>query len=1450
MVAILLAWLAMSTWSWKLWVIIGVGIIVFVRTLYYVTVSRYLRMASLLLAALLVSNVGGTAFQFFAQATEQNFLHFAYESSNPLATLFLTICFVTVVIADVVVKRIEASVDSDTRKKEKLSQQTSSASDGSVSVQNSPGAKVKITVPKDSPSISPDQTGKLIDTVHKQASVIDQLLTQRDFQVKMEFSPSSAQGTDMKYTHIDGNILGDKFQVALMTMQEAGGISSGTFSMPQDRSVISAITEVLQKLETVEDMAAEIREQLSIWNYDVALLISERLEKHLEEIHGSVCPRLLEYLYLIARVHVILAEKNSIISTKHLEIARSYLAQIDTHLSASPNPEIAANVYALRGSIENIVNGPDAALEFLANHDNPYGIRIRLAMHLKKHDPDGAIALIKGLPIHQQWCDLAVTAFVAAGRRDDALALVEWANEQNDRSKYPQCVVRFADASLAHALSIKDQGKNILPHNLSEDERIKVHEVLKDLDPVLSPIIERGSIDSGLAIAAIKIAWQAHHLLGHHDDVRALARLMSTRTPIPTDVARSVMSGYMSPPPDLPKRLREDHPHDLDANILAAVVESHMGEHTKAFEEAKKLLSLADTDEKKEELFKLFRELWQDLDGDAVKECEQIARPLIVHNPNLQAVFDAAQALRNGDGSAALEALDKHKAEDDSYWLQLRGNALMQQGRLEEAVDVFQLAAKKTGMPMLLHKTADLAFQAEKVAVAVECYEQLIMAQPDNLVARGNLASLYTFHLHDISKAAIQFRALYDAKPDNPVHTVNLAICLAQLYKPEESLALYKQACKIDNPDLLRAVLGRADLHLSMGDPDTACTSLQQFRDVLWDSPDFLLACMNTAYAAGEEEFADEAFNKLNELRSAGIVDENAFRLVHTDEALEIFKESIKAAEDRKKLIHTEMAKGRMPWVWAAQISGDAVYWAWRIRTQELDWLGESPVNRSSFTIYSTNGFHARETENGRRALLALECPPLGTPVVIDISALITIHRLGLLNKAADYFGEILVPQMYLETILEDGRKLVIHQRSRQRTAEEIGRHVATGTITMINRQKGVEDSLSVVDEYNDSDTHRYHLTDLMDPVYEAGLLDDLTYQRVSRVFKKSSSVDDKHPALAQLQDILVEILTLETLTSFGLLDTIAKFYRVHIASDSQVELKQRLDTIHFQEGTRRLHFDLWNQIRDDDHFRFVHAKIPREMREKGTSDKDLLAFLASFIAQEKSLPMLADDRSCQAMTLNEREGASHAAFGSDAFIVALSTSGRIDASDAAQAILKLIRWRYRFILPSNSILKTYAAQYRGNPPGLVLQEVAEYVHDCMRDTGLLGGSEKTDLKESIAMKLYLSWVILVSKWLVDVWADSDFKDETAAHLTKWCVQEFLPSLPRVVSGIEKARIGSLTARLMITHVLLAANFIDGGGHLSTAMEEIQTALKLSDNEYLRIVTDILNDIQKREPQS
>jgi hypothetical protein len=311
-----------------------------------------------------------------------------------------------------------------------------------------------------------------------------------------------------------------------------------------------------------------------------------------------------------------------------------------------------------------------------------------------------------------------------------------------------------------------------------------------------------------------------------------------------------------------------------------------------------------------------------------------------------------------------------------------------------------------------------------------------------------------------------------------------------------------------------------------------------------------------------------------------------------------------------------------------------------------------------------------------------------------------------------------------------------------------------------------------------------------------------------------------------------------------GLLDAVVRFYKVVVTPIARLEIRRRLEAIRDQEETLAWHFDLWNQIRDDGRFTFIHSAVPASMTAKRGDAKDHLSLLGCFAGQELGIPLLADDRVCQALALTNRPDVEHPAFGTDAFILALAESGQQDEAKAAECIRQLMQWRYRFVLPSAAILKALAAQYRMNPPGQALHEVAEYVHDCMRDTGLFGGPEKTTLKDSMATRLYLTWVTTTTDFLVEVWNDQSFTDESAKRLTDWSIQELLPSLPRVLHGQAKARFSALTARRLISQALLVLARIPQPRRAADAVKALKEALALPDDEYLRIVTEILNDTQ------
>ena len=539
-----------------------------------------------------------------------------------------------------------------------------------------------------------------------------------------------------------------------------------------------------------------------------------------------------------------------------------------------------------------------------------------------------------------------------------------------------------------------------------------------------------------------------------------------------------------------------------------------------------------------------------------------------------------------------------------------------------------------------------------------------------------------------------------------------------------------------------------------------------------------------------------------------------------------------------------------MPWVWAEQVSNNAIYWGWRTRTQEMDWIGDEPVNRAQFCIYATNGFHPGDSEFGKSLLLPLKCPPAGTKIVADISALITLDRLGLLAAMAEHFGAVLVPAGYLPSVLEDSRQMVLNQRSQQVRAEQIVKQVQADCIQVLEDASALAPPMPIVDEYEETDEHRYGLADLVSPMQSAGILSEAQYAAISRISAKPPAVDDAHPALEQHQEIMVNVATLETVACVGLLDTLAGFYQIRIAAQEHRGILQRLDSIAYQAETREWHLNMWRRLRADPRFRFVPHSVPEDMRGKDRDDKDCLPFLASFVAQESRVPLLVDDRACQAFTFNELADVPHAAFGTNAVTSALVDAGTLNAEESAAVMRKLMLWRYRFIVPPPEILKSLADQYRAHLPGVVLREVAAYVHDCMRDPGLFAGPEKTDMGDSMALRLYLTWTSTVAQFLILVWGDEGFDPEPAARLTTWSCEELLPSLPRAVDGRTKARVGEKAAQIFLGDVLLNMVNRIGEPRMADAMKAIKEGLRLTDDGYQRIVMGVLNDTARTAPDS
>jgi tetratricopeptide (TPR) repeat protein len=1027
------------------------------------------------------------------------------------------------------------------------------------------------------------------------------------------------------------------------------------------------------------------------------------------------------------------------------------------------------------------------------------------------------------------------------------LAPLEGQDVRKDLSQYydehDATLVGNAKRILDEVRDAHSASEFIIPSDISWEEREKLAGAIRSFDALIKRITHAGRPTADRDLMALTIGWHLSYLVRDVSTAECCLRLMNMWSPLPIDVGKGVATGYLKADTDLPSRLRTDHPTDYEAQLLAGIIQSERLDDPKgALPHVEKLVQSADTDDKKRELFKLFQQMWQTLPDPEADKCVQIARGVVAHDVRLTALLEAAVLLRGNKPDETIEVLDRNKAEKDTYWLQLRGNALIQKGETGAAVDHFFAAAKIMDDPMLLRKTADIAYNAKRHDVAVWCYERLAVIMPGNAVIHNNLAGIYICELHDYEKSIKHLRALHEIEPENQKHAFNLALGLANLFWPDESLKLFSELCESESPHL-HSVIARAQVYQGLGRPKDALSSLTPFKDRFWDEPDFLTAYMGVAYAAGDDEAAELTLPQMAKLQNEGKVPPEKFQAGVGDDFLEFFRKRIQEERDHAQNLHDEMLRGRMPWTWAEQGLKRGLYWGWWLRTRDLDWVKEKPAIKAQYCTYSTNQFHHGESEEGGRELIPIACPQRGRAVVGDISALITLHRLNLLDAAIEYFGEIMVPVAYLSTALADSHKLVVAQKSQQDSAELLLNYIRQERIAILPDK--FPSDMAIVDEYAKGEDHRYRLTDLVQPIHESGNMTSQARERLSKIERNPSSIDAEHPPLKLMQEILIDATTLLVLVNTKLVDAVMDCFCVHMSKDDHADLVGRLEGFRQQEQVRQWHMDLWTRLRKEPRVKFVPHTVPDDMRDVAEDPMDYMPFMAHYVAQERAMPLMADDRVCQVFSLNMRSDIPHAAFGTDAFIEQLRVEGNKPTMDLPTALHQLVLWRYRFILPSPMALKEAADMYHTAPPGRYLRDWAEYVHDCMRDPGLFSGREKTDMGESMAIRLYITWVYNVAEFIVLIWADEKYANDTASALTNWTIKHLMPSMPASFNREVRLKIGSTFDRLMLSRVLLKAGEYAGNPRMADAMKALKEAMEINDDAYFVQALDILNDARK-----
>lgn len=1236
-------------------------------------------------------------------------------------------------------------------------------------------------------------------------------------------------------------------EIAAETLRRTARIESKIDALGSDvgavRAGVSRQSEAEQQRNEMEakQFLVHIEKCLLEYEYDLAYATAQQLREWLGRRGEDQPSSLMASIYLVlAEVETIRAKEISDQGERaDLSGARSFLAKAQPLAFGALEDRISA----LNAYIISFEQGADSGLALLAGRRDPHAVRRKLQILRQAKRTDGAAAFARGLTPDQTWCEQAAFVLAIENQRRASDRLLEWCRSQSNTTIRDRCLLGHAHG-LYERLTQRYQPSTIVPIDIAQEDIAVLEEIVNTVSPIVQTASARGHVVTRLEAWAGEVALLSQVQLQDISEHASLAGLLATHKPILLALARLALAQRIDLPADCVERLRNEHKDSFEAKLLACAIEWELLHRPEdAFNSAMDLVGQAKQPEHRERLCGLLGEVAQHLGDEARAEVSRIAPSLLSNGDRFLEFLEVDSLLREGCLEQASKALESLEDQADPVWLQVSASFLAQSGDTGMALDRLIKATDIMPHPDLLWRTAALAYHSGRLDDAAALLRTYIALRPRDIPARANLATV-CMDTGDYRAAAQEFAALQELDPANLSHAFNRSVSLVACGETGEATTVLDSALgESDVP--LQFLLQRAAIAKALGQPGEALALLKGFRDKYWEQHEFLIEFMTLGYAAGDELAAHQAFAQLQHLQAEGKAPE-----ILQQFSLDDLVERIRKHNEQADHVHEEMLRGRASWLMAEEFLGRVPYMGWWIRTQPAEWLVEDPVYRARYTVYSTNGFTVAKDERRLLSLQHIECPPRDTTVVADISSLITLHRLGLLTTAAEFFGKILVPSAYQLSALRDSSALITHQMSVKTALQEVKTLIDKGRIS-IQPELDVPDQRKPVphlDEYAGEDEKGdiYRLQDVLNALHSAGEIRDDRYSELQKVAHKSGRTDSSLPRIFAGQEIVIDLSTLRTLSQAGALEIVTDFLSIHITAQQNTELVASLDAITKQEKVREWHLDMWSAIRADSRFVSISHFVPPELqqdRDRHTPELDV-DIAAPLVAEQVGVPLLVDDRMIQMIGLNRSRGSTQAAFGTDHLLKILNRSELMSISDFTESLLQLMRWRYRFVIPTPEMLKHLSDQFT-HVPAKPMQEVALYAQDCMRDPGLFSGLEATQPPQMMAFHLYQEWVTTVTEFVLLVWNDDAYDNDRASRITEWAMTELLPALPRTLAPWFRARIGTLERNSILTLTILKSVTLKDARRAHEAIGTITRSIGVDPDgeEYLGLAAGAIDGI-------
>ena len=1026
--------------------------------------------------------------------------------------------------------------------------------------------------------------------------------------------------------------------------------------------------------------------------------------------------------------------------------------------------EQKARIDSLKAYVAGREHGLSAELETLGTSDDPIRFRAKLSALVRNNEFPQAYELISDRPLHEKWGDLAVYVNVATKNEADAIKAIDEAKERLEPSTIDRFRIAFAESAMHERLEHLLNPKMSDIGALKSSDQLLIEQTIDVLWPIAKKVQFNETIQSRVQESAIYWLSNCLGLLGRLTELAGLVTPLLRHKPIPLVLAQLARSGALDPvPPDLIARIRTEHPTDFNAQLQAVVCEFELlGRFEDAMGSMKRIKQQFPSleTEDKTRFCELLFEVSSRQGGSSIEEGREIIRDLFGEQNQFELYLDTIKLIGAKDFRGALSLLREDERTDETLWWQIVAKCHEQLEDVGEAAKAMEQACELTPHPSMLNDFAGLSMAQKDRSSAIAALERALVAAPRDVKTISRLASICV-DVRDNRRAAELYSLLSEIEEDIFPHKLNQAICLARSSQLDKALIALDS---INEPaaSSLEVVLTRCQILRSAGQLPRAFEYAAKKKGEFWDDANYVMTLVDLAYRTQQSECASDAMHRLLELEQSKGEGEHKYLTSHS---LDQFLEDSKQRRKHMDEVADMVTVGKMPWLYADAMFGLTIMKSWYSRTAKLNWVSEERSVRGQSTVYSTNHFAVLVHRDGKSAIEEIEAVAEGTSVMVDMSALITLNQIGKLDDAIDYFGKVVIPGSMEELRLEETTSH--HQPEQEDSLKQIKAAIDNQRIRIANTQ----DCLPILDEYSADETPVFRFANLIDALKATGKFSSENISDVIRLSSKekgSGSLDISQP-------LQVELTTLGSLAKLGWFDRLLEHSDLLICKNNNQRLLSELashEEIHIVNSQTKT---LWEDL--ERHADKI-ASTGVHFDEEGSEEFRTISHLdAALIATERKLPLLADDRTCQQLRFSDAATGS-SAFGTDSLLDKLFETNRISIEQATDDYLKLMKWRYRFLVPKAIYLKNLSDRSRENLPGPDLMDVAKYIHDCMQDPGLLCGIENSEPPMPIAFKLNFAWITTIIEFIKLLAEDDDYDTDSLKVLVRWVIKSMIPSTP------------------------------------------------------------------------